>query len=216
MRCDAFEDRLQHLLDERQCPEDDALLAEHAADCPHCRDVLDAQAGLFDTVRDWSVANLEVDLVDRVVDRVVSRATVGTASVRVAASRSWWQTASGRWTALAVAAALVLVAWKGIDRFAPRTANDSSPSAVDPGHTAQNVREPRQRTPNAPLEFGPLARKAAEDLGSRLALGVHYLHRGRTAVTDALRGQLSRKPDAAPGERSSSLLFNAASRLTIG
>lgn len=215
MRCDAFEDRLQHLLDERLCPEDDSLLAEHAADCPHCRDALDAQAGLFDTVRDWSVANLEVDLVDRVVSRVVSRATAGAPLSCQASSRRWWQTASGRWTALAVAAALVLVAWKGIDRFAPHATNDLSPSAVDPAHTAQNLPEPHQLAPDVPLEFGPLARKAAEDLGSRLALGVHYLHRGRTAVTDALRGQLSRKADATPGERSSSLLFDAASRLVL-
>src|SRR5262245_55177732 len=118
MRCEAFENRLQLLLDERQCPEEDSLLVEHAADCAHCRDVLDTQAGLFDTVRDWSVCNLEIDL----VDRVVARATAADVPA-VPASRSWWRTAAGRWTTIAVAAALMLIAYKGIDLYGPSLAS---------------------------------------------------------------------------------------------
>jgi hypothetical protein len=213
MQCDAFDNRLQDLLDARACPEEDPVLAEHAADCPHCRDVLDAQAGLFDTVRDWSVANLEVDLVDRVVASTAARAA--DPSVHSANPRTWWQTASGRWTALAIAAALVLVAYKGIDRLAPHHGNNAAPVAIDPNSFSKTFPEPRQFAPDEPLEFGLIAREAAEDLGSRLALGVHYIHRGRIAVTNALRGQFSRKASDTPSEHSSSRLVTAAARLAF-
>jgi hypothetical protein len=202
MRCDAFENRLQHLLDERQCPEGDDVLAEHAADCPHCRDVLDAQAGLFDTVRDWSVANLDVDLVSRVVARVSTPAPATSA----ATSRGWWQAASARWIALAVAGALIVMAWKGYD--GARTAERSSRNIAEPRNESDIHVAPRQLLPSGPVDFTPYAREAAEGIGSRLALGVHYLHRGRSAVTDVLRGHFSWKAQATPGERSSSLLLN--------
>jgi hypothetical protein len=200
MRCDAFEDRLQQLLDERQCPEADDLLSEHAADCPHCRDVLDAQAGLFDTVRDWSVANLEVDL----VSRVVSRATAP------AVERRWWQLASARWISLAVAGAILVMAWKGFD--GSRTAESGSPNSAErqdgkSGKPSYTYRAPQQLLPGRPLDLDAITQQAAKDLGLRLALGVHYIHRGRSAVTDALRGQFSRKSEATPGERSSSRLL---------
>lgn len=219
MRCEAFENRLQLLLDERQCPEEDAALAEHAADCPHCRDVLDTQAGLFDTVRDWSVANLEIDL----VDRVVARATAGApkAPSVVATSRSWWRTAAGRWTTIAVAAALMLMAYKGIDLYGPSLASRLNqsltpdaglPESVEPG--LRNM--PEQELPPR-IELGPIALQAAEGLGTRLALGVHYIQRGQAAMTDVLRGHFPRKPAAttAPGERTSSLLYSAATALAM-
>jgi predicted anti-sigma-YlaC factor YlaD len=222
MRCEAFENRLQLLLDERQCPEEDTLLVEHAADCPHCRDVLDTQAGLFDTVRDWSVCNLEVDL----VDRVVARATAGLPqeSVAAPASRSWWRTAAGRWTTIAVAAALMLMAYKGIDLYGPNLASRFN-NSLKPDVGLQDGLEsgtpgfqngPQQEVPQR-IELGPFALRAAEDLGTRLALGVHYIHRGQAAMTDVIRGHFPRKPAATttPGERTSSLLYSAVTSIAL-
>ncbi len=217
MQCEAFENRLQVLLDERQCPEEDVLLAEHAADCPHCRDVLDAQAGLFDTVRDWSVANLEIDL----VDRVVARATAGSSHEAAPASRSWWRTAAGRWTAIAVAAALVMVAYKGIDHYGQSLANRFAD-----GEGAKNGSQQQDRSDlhqqshdldSGTFDLSSVAiKRAAERLGSQVALSVHYLHRGQAAVTDVLRGHFPPKPaSATPGERTSSLLYSAATALAM-
>lgn len=219
MLCEAFENRLQLLLDERQCPEEDALLVEHASDCAHCRDVLDTQAGLFDTVRDWSVCNLEIDL----VDRVVARATAGDVPA-VPASRSWWRTAAGRWTAIAVAAAVMLIAFKGIDLYGPSLASRFNESLKPdaglrdgsaPG-TPGFQNGPQQEVPQR-IELGPYALRAVEDLGNRLALGVHYIHRGQAAMTDVLRGHFPRKSAATttPGERTSSLLYSAVTSIAL-
>ncbi|MEX2187338.1 MAG: hypothetical protein WD875_11105 [Pirellulales bacterium] len=208
MRCEAFEDRLQHLLDERQLPEEDVALADHAAACPTCREVLDTQAGLFDTVRDWSVSNLEVDLVDRVLVRAAA------ASASTAPRRSWWpahwRSSSVRWISIAVAAALLAVAWKGYSSYGPNVALPPTPAApqpdtIEPG----NPSGPQDLLPLRSFDFGPLARTAAEDLGSRLALGVHYIHRGQAVVADVILGHFPRKAEE-PNARSSSLLLDVA------
>ena len=47
MRCDDFQRRWQALLDERQLPEQDEQLCDHAAQCDDCREVLSIQALLF-------------------------------------------------------------------------------------------------------------------------------------------------------------------------
>ncbi len=213
MRCEAFEDRLQHLLDERQLPEEDVALADHAAACPTCRDVLDTQAGLFDTVRDWSVANLEVDLVDRVLVRAAAP------SASQPDRRSWWPASlrggSARWISIAVAAALLLVAWKGYEWYGtdltqPQFPTASQPPKIDP----PKFNEPQESIDRDPIEFGVFARRAAEDLGSSLALGVHYIHRGRAAVTGAFLSHVPRKSDESGG-RSSSILIKAASGVAL-
>lgn len=223
MRCEAFEHRLQHLLDERQLPELDALLADHACVCPACREMLDAQAGLFDTVRDWSVADLEVDLVDRVLVRAAPAASQPK-------RRSWWplswRRGAARWISLAVAAALVAVAWQGYQWYGPRIARPAASESVESQSADPSGREdspePSQRDAGPSdlpqprsLAIGPLAREAAEGLGFRIAWGVHYLHRGRAVVADVILGQFPRKAAAEPNGRSSTLLYNATGRSAI-
>lgn len=209
MRCEAFEDRLQQLLDERQLPEEDAVLADHAAACPTCREVLDAQAGLFDTVRDWSVANLEIDLVDRVVVRAS-----GAAQPK---RRSWWPASwrggSARWISVVAAAALIVVAWKTYEHYG--TPLTQKPALEKPAEHNSPSRLPDERLALEalpqfePFEFDRVTEQAAEDLGYSIAWGCHYLHRGRSAVTGVLLNQFPRK-GGEPAVRSSSLLDRTA------
>jgi hypothetical protein len=51
MKCHEFEDRLQNLLDDRQAPEADALLVEHAAGCDPCGQMLAGQRLLLAGLR---------------------------------------------------------------------------------------------------------------------------------------------------------------------
>lgn len=215
MRCEAFEDRLQQLLDERQLPEEDAALADHAAACPTCREVLDAQAGLFDTVRDWSVANLEVDLVDRVVVRAAAAARPK--------RRSWWPASwrggSGRWISVVAAAALIVVAWKTYEHYGASVARQPDPAEKSTEPKSPSGLPDERLALEALPQFGPIeidrvAEQAAEDLGYSIAWGCHYLHRGRNAVAGVILNQFPRKA-AEPAVRSSSLLGPTAA-LAIG
>ena len=132
--------------------------------------------------------------------------------------------AAGRWTTIAVAAALMLMAYKGIDVYGPSLAsrfNQSlTPDAGLPDGSAPGTpsfrNAPKQDVPLR-IELGPFALRAAEDLGTRLALGVHYIHRGQAAMGDVLRGHFPRKPavTAAPGERTSSLLYSAVTAIAM-
>jgi hypothetical protein len=50
MRCAQFENRIQNLLDERGRPEVDAMLRQHAGDCPDCRQRLAGYEALLEGV----------------------------------------------------------------------------------------------------------------------------------------------------------------------
>lgn len=59
MHCTNFESRLQFLLDERQRPETDDRLQQHAGQCPACQELLDGQQLLFDAMDAISIPTLE-------------------------------------------------------------------------------------------------------------------------------------------------------------
>lgn len=183
MHCAAFESRLQHLLDERCRPEDDDALIDHAAGCAGCREVLEVQAGVFDTVRDWSVSGLDVDLVERVLDCVAVRQAEEAAASRVATKASVGVFSAGtrRWlvrTLIAVAAGLMLTAtvwqWQiqrsNLERTTPNAANDVVES--NRKSDAQKIALIERRGSSAHVS------ELARGLGHGVARGIVYVQRG--------------------------------------
>lgn len=216
MRCEAFENRLNVLLDRHEPPENDALLSEHAAACAPCRDMLDAQAGLFDTVRDWSVANLEVDLVDRVLAKVRPAPVPPMPSPgnRVA---GWFARGSYRWLGLSVAAVIVVsfTAWQlsrpgevadtaGQPVTSPQIAAVETPdvtAASGAEFTEAEMAELRNRLAQRASELGRLAENI--ELPETVTAGLQPFRHTMAAALDALRRTLPSKPEQ-PATRSSS------------
>ena len=95
MRCEAFEDRLNAVLDERRRPEWDADLVEHTAGCPACRQLAAAYRILLDGFYELAIPDPPADLAERVLE---DRARLRRPTIR------WWVATP----ALATAAALLL------------------------------------------------------------------------------------------------------------
>ncbi len=75
MQCDAFEARLQLLLDRRQAPERDPALLAHATCCTECHAVLHAQRLLFQGLELGDVPDPGSDFTMCVLNRTQVRAT---------------------------------------------------------------------------------------------------------------------------------------------
>lgn len=73
MRCRQFEERLQHLLDRRQAPSEDAHLMRHARRCPECRETLAACARMLDGLNLLELPVPDDDFSQRVVNRTPVR-----------------------------------------------------------------------------------------------------------------------------------------------
>lgn len=125
MKCDAFETRMNDILDARGAIENDVQLAEHAATCGECRSSLAAHVQLIRAVQQLSYPQPSADLAERALAEW-RRPTVSVAmdsGRRVAA-----------WYAWAAAAALLLAAW-------PMIAWWSSSSTVDVAQVAPSPAE---------------------------------------------------------------------------
>lgn len=72
MQCRNVERRIQELLDDRLDPSFDSELAEHAATCADCGDLLDAHQRLFDGLPLSAVPSLPPDFSQRVVNSVTT------------------------------------------------------------------------------------------------------------------------------------------------
>lgn len=73
MQCEEFEERLNQLLDRRVRPETDAALLAHAQMCSGCRETLEAQQALFDTLDSLDSPEPTADFSRRVVGKVVTQ-----------------------------------------------------------------------------------------------------------------------------------------------
>jgi hypothetical protein len=73
MKCDEFEAHLDEILDERRRPEWDALLREHSACCPRCRDLASAYGVLFEGFRSLKLPEPPANLSARVLDGYLAR-----------------------------------------------------------------------------------------------------------------------------------------------
>lgn len=99
MRCDAFDVRLNDLLDRRLRPEYDARLAAHARECPRCGETLAIQRIVMADVA-GGARERAPDMARSVVSRVWP------ARVESRSSRRSWH----RWALAAVAASVALAA----------------------------------------------------------------------------------------------------------
>lgn len=86
MRCSESEQRMQHLLDERQRPEEDGRLVEHAATCQSCSDMLFAQEHLFKALRHGRRPSLPIDFAEHVISTAVPRPRLQTLGPLLAAA----------------------------------------------------------------------------------------------------------------------------------
>jgi len=77
MQCRNVEVRIHELLDDRVDPWSDVELAEHADECPECRDLLAAHRKLADGLLLLDVPSLTPDFSQRVVGTVVLRRNPG-------------------------------------------------------------------------------------------------------------------------------------------
>lgn len=101
MRCDAFERRMQQLLDERRAPEYDSSLAAHAAICTVCGELLQAQRELLATL-DRSARDADDRLTHGFSERVVALARRESG-----VTAGDWSRSEKRWAA-AIGAAILL------------------------------------------------------------------------------------------------------------
>ena len=74
MYCRAFEARLQMILDDRQRPEFDDALQQHAAECKTCSDLLRGQQFLLDGIDLTSVPSMEISMSHRLSPELVELA----------------------------------------------------------------------------------------------------------------------------------------------
>jgi hypothetical protein len=77
MQCEAFERRLQQLLDERQRPEFDRNLLRHAEQCSECAEILAVQELLFASLQEDTPEGLDDNFAERVVQRSLSSPASG-------------------------------------------------------------------------------------------------------------------------------------------
>jgi hypothetical protein len=180
MQCEAFERRLQWLLDRRDRPEADDDLREHASYCEACGRILHVQTRLFQSLEQDNRVQLDTDFASRVVD---------TWAVSVPPRR---RNLGRTWGILAAIAAAVLVTslpfWpherEGQVAVAPPPATDSSTS------------EPAPQAPEAD-EIAPLLQQWVQQLSEptleefetvdHLSGGIRSLTSTINIAIDALR-----------------------------
>lgn len=67
MNCDKFEQRLHFLLDRRRRPERDARLISHCQTCRNCRQILETQEAIFDSLELFETPRISDDFSDQVL-----------------------------------------------------------------------------------------------------------------------------------------------------
>jgi hypothetical protein len=191
MLCEKFEQQLHLRLDQRQRPEEDPELQEHAASCACCREQLAAQKQLFAALQ-FSYDRLPTP---EFADRVVDQALVSKSRDQ----RYRWMS----WGVLAAAAAVLLVA------LLPGLLNrkgDNEPPAV-----ARTQEKPSP--PALPIEtdqYGELLNRLVRDWPEestnrlepvdQIAGGFRTLASTLHVALDALRSSLPPGEDPEPEE----------------
>lgn len=147
MQCERFEARLQDLLDQRQRPECDTQLLEHAEACENCRETLLVQEQLFAGLDLWEAPSLSEAFAARVVKQYLSDERSG-ASLASAHDSADTSTAFPMWKlfAGALAASLLIGAVTVASRL-NRPEVPVSPPNVVPAVVHQ---EPLENPPAAP------------------------------------------------------------------
>lgn len=163
MQCEKFEARLQDLLDQRERPELDARLLDHAETCDNCRETLALQERLFTGLELFEPPALSEAFAARVVAR--HQADLPTTAHASQSQRLMWRLFAG------MLAASVLVA---VVTFAMR----ERPAALEPTSEIAEQTPPQSLAPSivqaapqpAPLPPTPVAPRPDVLLQNRLAL----------------------------------------------
>jgi hypothetical protein len=123
MQCERFETRLQELLDQRERPECDALLLEHADACDHCRETLLLQEQMFAGLEMWEAPQPSRGFAESVV---AQSATVTKASQPAAlGARFPWKVLTGALAAsLLIGVVTVASRWTNAPPAVPEKVND--------------------------------------------------------------------------------------------
>lgn len=210
MQCHEFEQRLNDLLDERQSPERDQILAAHAAQCTDCRQLLVGQQVLLEGLR----TGPGVGLRDRFAAAVIASHSGHAAATQLAASRGLgadnsslgWLVGLGLATA---AAALVAVSiFLASEPEGPQLAGVAGANQMgglageDTGKSRARAKGLSQYTPDggygvAIAEFVPEAVEQFENV-ERYAPGIRPLRVSFAMLWDALRRTIPGLYDGAP------------------
>lgn len=132
MLCEKFDTRLHEVLDQRERPELDARLRDHALTCDDCAEKLAAQASLFDGLRAAPAPVPRQDFTDRVLASVQTRQK----------NAAWGKIV---WSLVALAAVLlvaVLPVWWLLD-----TGNNGGSGGSSSGGEAASVAQDRPVSP---------------------------------------------------------------------
>lgn len=148
MQCEKFEARLQDLLDQRQRPECDAQLLEHADACDNCRETLILQEQMFAGLELWETPTLDDAFAARVVAQAVAQPRVVAKhdSTKTGRSSLPWKLVAGALAAsLLVGVVTVASRW---NNAAPKPHNvaKQTPGNIAPPAPAPEI-EP-DKTPN--------------------------------------------------------------------
>jgi hypothetical protein len=167
MRCDAFDTRLNDLLDRRLRPEYDARLAAHARACPRCRETLEIQQTLMADMAGGAMERAP-DMARRVVSQIWPVQT---------RKRSSPRDCRRRWALAVIAASLAMATIPALlGRFSTPTptavATVAPPIEVVPNNHSPNPVSPFATSP-APLRSPeePIA-GLARGLGQSMARGM--------------------------------------------
>jgi hypothetical protein len=155
MQCREFEDRLNLLLDERQPPEADARLADHAAACEPCGQLLAGQRLLLAGLRKWRAPGVAADFSHSVVARSQSPAIEAVVlDAPAPRRRAAWLLAAGLLAAAAAALlAVSIAAWNSFGRGdSPEIATNSQPFPNSKALRSERIPQadgPRRSQPGA-------------------------------------------------------------------
>lgn len=147
MQCHEFEERLQHLLDHRLTPSEDALLVHHTRQCPECAATLQAEINLFRGLHARQLGT------PALAQQVVARH-----QAHHSQERTW-----RRLTWTAAIASVSLCSWMAFSWFAAHSQTDVVNQAVPQSATAHVA----QRQPTE--EELQLARKSLETLALQIS-----------------------------------------------
>lgn len=119
MQCEKFESRLQDLLDQRERPEYDALLLDHAESCENCRETLMLQEQLFSGLDLWETPRMSDGFAQRVVEQHLSEVNQVQLPERGGGSGPIaWKVFAGTVAASLLVGCIVASAWYSANRAA--------------------------------------------------------------------------------------------------
>jgi hypothetical protein len=210
MQCNAFEMRMQRLLDQRLRPEQDDQLRSHADVCAECREMLSGQERLFTALELSEIPPLSDGFTDRVLQSLERRpgsnqfttrhmslalAIAATLLIAIVPTISWWQS-------------------QPAGRNAERSAVDNSAVVIEGSRSVASVAgEPagsewwKEQTQSLWELYPPQVRARHRQQVDRLADDLRPLTSSFTAAVTALKRSL---PTGKPREKSQPQATNRA------